>query len=749
MKHLIFLGFLCINSLLIGQTLEPFDCEVTMDSRSLKYPFAGGFSAPQFSGGDFNGDGVQDLFVYDRAGVQMVFLYEGVEEGSRAYSFTQEYNTSFPTMENWALIRDYDRDGVLDIYSNPSQGISAAQLHRGSFANNEWSFEPIKVGGEGRQDDIIFIDGVTGPTNIFFAFTDVPEIIDVDGDGDLDLLSFETGGSYVSYYKNLQVENNLPVTESEYELGDFCFGKFKESGLSADIILSTNGLCASEFQSGEEIDRSLHAGSTVMAFDNDDDGDLELVLGDLVSNQLVYIENAGTPDQALMNFVDPTFPSYNSPVDFPVFLSSFNVDVDGDGLKDMLASPNVVSSSQNTENVWFYRNTGDPNNRFQLRQKNLIVEEMIDVGSMTAPAFIDYNSDGLQDIILGTGGIFEGSIAEMRLFLFENVGTSSNPKYDLVDDDYLDFSEFSNTSRNPSPTIGDLDGDGDDDMLMGEENGYLYYFENTAGPGAPVNFANPVFKYMDIVVGQKSRPFMVDLNEDGLMDIVVGQKRTSLRDGMAGNVHYFENIGEVGNPQFVGDVLSEPNIAVLGGMTTRQGLQTSASGAAAPFVIEQNDGWHFYIGSQEGFVSHFIYDGSEIQGTFERIDSTFGDIDESRWSIPALADVDNDGMMEMLMGNQRGGLTFYNTFINDRTVSTVDVPTEVSRIYPNPVGDVLNVELSSYHNVEYRILDIDGRIIKTAALNKGQIGVSDLKSGIYLMELRYDDRVEVQKFVKG
>ena len=34
-----------------------------------------------------------------------------------------------------------------------------------------------------------------------------------------------------------------------------------------------------------------------MAFDNDDDGDLEIVLGDLVNNNLVYLENGGTPGE--------------------------------------------------------------------------------------------------------------------------------------------------------------------------------------------------------------------------------------------------------------------------------------------------------------------------------------------------------------------------------------------------------------------------------------------------------------------
>ncbi len=748
MKIPLFLIAISFGASLSGQKLEPFDCQVTVDGIELKSPFVGGMTAPQFSGGDFNGDGIQDLFVYDRAGIAMTFLHDG-SDGTEGYTYTDEYNSSFPNMENWALVRDYDRDGVLDFYSNPSQGVSGLQLHKGSYDNNKWSFESKRVGGPDRDLDLIYINDGNGWTNVYTTFTDIPEVIDADGDGDLDILSFDPGGAYVVLYRNLQVENNLPVTESEYEYGDFCFGKFKESGVSADIILSSNGLCAQGLQTEEEVDEKLHAGSTVMAFDNDDDGDLELVLGDLVSNTLAYLENGGTNGANLITSVDPSFPSYDTPADLPVFLGSFNVDIDADGLKDLIVAPNSVSSVQNVENVWYYKNTGDANNRFQLRQKDFLVKDMVDLGSFTAPAFIDYNADGLMDILVGSGGVFDGTISEMALYLFENTGTLSTPKYDLVDDDYLSFSAFSNTSRNPSPAIGDLDGDGDNDMLMGEENGYLYYFENIAGPGQPVDFKNPIYQYMDILVGQKSRPFMVDLNEDGLMDIVVGQRKTAGRNGMTGNVNYFQNIGSVGDPQFVGDILSAPNIAVLGGMTTREGLQTSAAGASAPFIIKKNETWHFYIGAQEGFISHFTYDGSDIEGTFTRIDSTFGDVDVSRWSVPTMADVDDDGMMEMLVGNFRGGLNFYNTVINDGSVATDDVISEVSRVYPNPTGDVLNVELSSYKKVEYRILDINGRVLRAESLDDSQISVRDLLPGMYLIELRYDDRVEVQKFVKG
>ncbi|MCB0779375.1 MAG: hypothetical protein KDC03_07565, partial [Flavobacteriales bacterium] len=42
--------------------------------------------------------------------------------------------------------------------------------------------------------------------NLFVTQVDVPGIVDVDGDGDLDVLTFSIFGSYMEYHKNLSME---------------------------------------------------------------------------------------------------------------------------------------------------------------------------------------------------------------------------------------------------------------------------------------------------------------------------------------------------------------------------------------------------------------------------------------------------------------------------------------------------------------------------------------------------------------
>lgn len=51
-----------------AQYYEPFDCKVNKDGMELQFPFTGGFDAAQFSEADFNQDGLNDIFVFDRNG---------------------------------------------------------------------------------------------------------------------------------------------------------------------------------------------------------------------------------------------------------------------------------------------------------------------------------------------------------------------------------------------------------------------------------------------------------------------------------------------------------------------------------------------------------------------------------------------------------------------------------------------------------------------------------------------------------
>jgi hypothetical protein len=741
MRFFSFFILLLTATVSYGQYYETFDAPVLSNGNILMFPFSGGFDAPQFSQSDINNDGLDDLFVFDRNGaVSTVFL----RTDNNGFSYNKELNKILPkNIEGFATLKDFNDDGIDDLFTS-SAGLGAAgiALYQASGTPDNYTFRLRRMGRREGDAEIIWNRLPFG--QVYCASTDIPAISDVDKDGDLDILTFDEAGNYVYFCKNNQVEKDLPKDTMDFEIADFCFGKFLESGLSQTIILSDDpGLCADNFNEEEDetIEKSggAHAGSTVMAFDPDMDEDLDLLLGDLTYEGLVFLENGGASEAAFMTSVDYSFPSYDTPVQMPVFLGAFSVDVNNDGLEDLLVAPNAQSSIQNTNNIWYYRNTGQDKALYSLEQQDFLIEECLDYGSYSVPVYTDYNADGLQDIIIAASGPFNGISSEMRLVLLENTGSPKQASFEIVDEDYLDFSAFSSTSSNPAPCLGDLDGDGDQDMLIGDESGKLYYFENTAGPGNTFEFANPVYNWMNISSGQRIRPALFDYNKDGLLDLIIGERNTNgyndpqTGDFYTGNLNYYQNQGTEENPLFDPEVTNAPNHPALGRINVSFSVSASARGGASPFFYSLDGKDYLFVGSIGGRISQYEIMSEDPNEPAVLIDDRLGGLVEGFWTAPALEDIDTDGQLEILIGNSRGGVSFFKTEIF--TSNTRDFASGATgiNIYPNPASDI--VYLESDKALQRIVLsDANGKIMRIWH-DTDQIRTAQFASGIYYLNI--------------
>jgi hypothetical protein len=88
----------------------------------------------------------------------------------------------------------------------------------------------------------------------------------------------------------------------------------------------------------------------------------------------------------------------------------------------------------------------------------------------------------------------------------------------------------------------DIDGDGDLDLFVGQANGEINYHRNDGTPGEH-RFVLVNARLDDIDVGRRSAPAFVDLDGDGLLDLVSG------REGPG--VAAFRNVGTRAEPRFV------------------------------------------------------------------------------------------------------------------------------------------------------------------------------------------------------
>ena len=131
-----------------GQALDWLDVSFEKDEEFVPYANAGGLNAPQFSSVDLNNDDILDLFVFDRIGnVVLTFLNGGTNDRAD-YRFAPEYISSFPEMIHYALLRDYDNDGIMDIFTYAQAiGISAIEVHKGKYVNDRIAFDKVLFPG--------------------------------------------------------------------------------------------------------------------------------------------------------------------------------------------------------------------------------------------------------------------------------------------------------------------------------------------------------------------------------------------------------------------------------------------------------------------------------------------------------------------------------------------------------------------------------------------------------------------------
>lgn len=704
----------------------------------LKNPWAGGLNFLQVSDIDLNYDGIMDLFVFDRTGNKISTFINGGTANTVDYKYDHSFVNKFPKLDSWALLRDYNCDGKMDIFTHTNLGIQV-------YKNDGDALNGLHFTLAKHTLYAYYID--TNPPsnylNLYVTSTDIPAIYDVDNDGDLDLLTFDFAGTRMQWSKNFSLENYGTCDSLNYfMLVDECFGDFEENFSNNSVNLDV--CSASEHLAPliENLDdrSSRHAGSCTLCADLNGDTLRDLVLGDISFSNITYLTNGGTLQMADMISQETSYPPNTTSVSAPLFPCSFYVDVNNDSVRDLLVSPNANTCSISDKSLWWYKNTHtDDSANFQFQQMNFLQNEMIEVSEGAYPSFVDFNNDGLTDVIIGNYGYpNNGCVYTSKLTALKNIGTATQPKFELFSKDYASLGALA--LQNLVPTFGDLDNDGDQDMIVGASDGRLYYYQNVAAPGLTANYVLNSALFSGMLFGQYASPQLVDVNRDNKLDILSGRSN--------GKLNYYKNIGTSTNPAFSADSANYffGNVNVI--------PPNVSNGFSFPCLFNHNGHYELFVGSANGKIYHYNNIDNNLNGAFNLLDSTFQDLYEGERCTPEVFDINNDAQPDLIVGNYSGGVSFFigDSLAGSQQISELSYIPQI-KLYPNPVDEIIYFSMDDIlklHAIKLEITNLQGQVIHSEIYTPGSLNAfhtASLKSGIYFCKLSNGSFVNTSKFV--
>ena len=703
-------AFICILTagMSFGQYNIGFEESMALDfdyDGSLRQATVGGFSNVQFSEIQLDNDANMDLFVFDRGNdTWRTFIYN---PNSGEYDYTPEHEAIFPIdLNELVLLRDYDCDGDQDIISYNNGGFRVDA--------NDGQIPP----SFSRVTEAILSDYGSLITSAFILPGDVPAILDVDDDGDLDILTFGNGDSENSlvWHQNRSMEEYGSCDSLEFLVVTECCGGFQEpanaSALEAVACKPNPSPPAPWNQAARH-----HPGSSILLTDVTGDSLPDVIIGDIQTNHLVFAPNIGDIVSSEIDADQQTtsFPSSNDPADMQYMVSAYEIDANQDNRMDLLVTTNNnIDSSCDTGHVWLYSNSQSVGANYSLDTKRFLLDEMLDLGTGTVPMILDVDGDGLDDMVLAID-FYRSPTASSNssMHYFRNTGTSSAPNFVHQDDDFADLAQYDFQAA--YPTLGDLDNDGDLDMVVGTADGSLHYFQNTPSGGvASFTLVGP--NYMGInSIGQNAAPELADVNGDNKLDLIVGERM--------GTLSYFQNDGTGTSPNFT----STPTVENYGKIDVSF---YCCNGNAAPLFINNEafgPNQYLFVGTSEKRIN--VYRVDQPTDSFHLVDSILILSDRI---VPTISDFDNNGVYDLLVGTGEGGVKFFERAGNFPVGAPTPLAAFSYRIYPNPSDEAFNVQSDNQTNVPLHIWNLMAQeVYSTSIQGKTKIPTHNWAPGFY------------------
>lgn len=645
-----------------------------VDDVYYPYLFLGGSFYTRISLADIDNDGDLDLFYGGGDAGSLVYFENISGSHNRNPVFELRYE-EFPGLTNMdgngyggtvdVDFADLDNDGDLD-------AAYSGDLDIGGSVN--WN------DGSPEIPDFLFRDP-PGPRSGASSVT----LVDIDNDGDYDYFS-----GHGDYPHQLIFARNYGTPEQPY---------FHHQG---------------DTHNYQDLNFGVPFNSDMGDIDND--GDVDLIVCKH-TGPVAYYENTGTPDSAYFTHITDDFLPGRDTTDW--METPELADIDGDGDLDLFLAGGYA-------HLFYFENTGTPDsfNYVQRYDTTFFFVQPYSAGSWLKNS-VDIDGDGDDDIAPGRD-----------LFINESLGNS------------IRFRKYENIVPFVAGCFADMDADGDYDFLAPQGNYSIIYYENTGDCSWPVWYEGSSLFPPD---GRIETPFTVgagDLDNDGDNDILIGHRNSE-------SIAYYRNDGtpELGEYTYAGSLnLPEFNHGfyynlLLEDVDTDSDLDLligdvrTNNSTELKFFYYRNDGtleepaWTYMTDDFLNYVS------AHRNGTV----------------VPCLADLDKDGDKDLVMYNNLGLQLYLNPLIPTEVKEThVNEPEIFLTIttYPNPFNQTVTFQFGQSPQSSMRIdifnilgqrvgsLNISPANKQTAIWNSG-----DLPSGVYFYRACQDNKRSQGKLI--
>ena len=388
------------------------------------------------------------------------------------------------------------------------------------------------------------------------------------------------------------------------------------------------------------------------AIDIDNDGLLDVIVGNIRGNLFHYEQESSNPERCHLvsrNFNDimvglsasPTFTDFNN-----------------DGLIDL-----IIGSNDGT--LKWYAQSKPSSYEFTLASKNF---NNLSTRSNMYPSFTDIDNDGLLDLIIGN----RQNKYEI-LVIYEQKSPSSEI-FSLIDDNFFNVE----CDYNIIPFFGDLDNDGSLDLIIGGQQSKLSHYEQLVI--GSVDFLLKTDNFVELAFAFAA-PFLIDVNQDGILDMICGNQRNSpilligsksgfgdvITDAFEGN-----DIGSVSTP-FVTDINNDDLLdLIIGNVAGNINLYKQEEKGSNFFHLSNSNLVDFknpfyelmpclidfdhnglldlIVGESSGHLIH--YEQNHVDPyKFDLVTYTFNDINVQMAAKPVFTDIDNDGLFDLIIAN--------------------------------------------------------------------------------------------------